>query len=78
MQVIRNCGHLRQFVISNNYQLSDFWKFVFPKQPKQKLEKKIRKLVQTYKTWFVASVKTKIVFIKQNLFTILATFLFTF
>ena len=50
MQVIRNCGHLRQFVISNNYQLSDFWKFVFPKQPKQKLEKKIRKLVQTYKT----------------------------
>lgn len=39
MQVIINKGNLRQFVVSYNHQLSDFWIFAFAKQPKQKLKK---------------------------------------
>lgn len=41
MQVIINKGNLRQFVVSYNHQLSDFWIFAFAKQPKQKLKKKL-------------------------------------
>lgn len=39
MQVIIKKGNLRQFVVSYNHQLSDFWIFAFAKQPKQKLKK---------------------------------------